>query len=121
MALTIPRPSVDSRSLVDTLGERIREARLQKRWSQRRLADAAGFGDAQSVSKYERDVHEPNLARLEAIARALGKPMSYFVDEPEAQEDLRAAVERLTGLVQDLLERLPPPPGSPSGPPTEGS
>lgn len=112
-ALISPTARTDSQSLVDTLGQRIKEARLQKRWSQRRLADAAGFGDAQSVSKYERDVHEPNLHRLEQIAAALGKPMSYFVDEPEAQQELRDELAEIRSLLEDLRARLLPPPGSP--------
>lgn len=112
MVLTLPIETRNSLSLVDTLGERIREARMAKRWTQKRLADAAGF-DAQSVSNYERDVHEPNLQRLETIARVLGKPMSYFVDEPEAQQELRDELAQIRSLLEDLLERLPPPAGSP--------
>lgn len=111
-ALTTLSRDVDTLSLVETLGARIREARLEKRWTQRRLADAAGF-DSQAVSDYERERHQPSLQRLEAIAQALGKPLSFFVDEPAAQQELRDELREIRLLVEDLRARLLPPEDSP--------
>jgi transcriptional regulator with XRE-family HTH domain len=53
------------------VGERIRDLRRIRRWTQRELAGRAGLS-SQRLSKYERGDHAPPLRTLMRIARAFG-------------------------------------------------
>lgn len=91
-------------------GGKIRAARTEKRWTQKELADAVGLGDAQSVSNYERGVTDVPYERLQRIASVLGKPVSFFVDEPNPQaademQRLHDEIAELRQMVQQLLDQ----------------
>jgi transcriptional regulator with XRE-family HTH domain len=62
------------------LGECIRILRLDQRWSQARLADAAGVSRV-FLSAVERGVHPPNVLVLYRLAAALQVPLAVVVDE----------------------------------------
>jgi transcriptional regulator with XRE-family HTH domain len=62
------------------LGRRIRTARLQAEISQSELASKLGVS-FQQVQKYEKGVNRVSAARVMIMARALGKPTSYFIEE----------------------------------------
>jgi len=54
-----------------TIGQRIKEARLAKGWTQRVLAARMGYTEAY-VSNIERDIYAPSSRALMAFERALG-------------------------------------------------
>ena len=54
-----------------TIGQRIKEARTAKGWTQRVLAARMGYTDAY-VSNIERDIYSPSSRALMAFERALG-------------------------------------------------
>lgn len=62
------------------LGEKIRELRKRRRYSQALLGDAVGV-TAQAISSYEIGRTEPPYATLAAIADVLGVKTSYFLGE----------------------------------------
>jgi len=62
------------------LGECIRLLRLDQRWSQERLADAAGVSRV-FLSAVERGVHAPNVLVVYRLAAALKVPLAVVVDE----------------------------------------
>ena len=73
------------------VGQKVRERRILLGWSQQRLADALGV-TFQQVQKYERGGNRFSASMLEATAKALQVPTSYFFDEsqqgvPEAPFD----------------------------------
>jgi transcriptional regulator with XRE-family HTH domain len=102
------------------LGAAIRQARREKGWKQRQLAAQIpgrdGPVDTQTVSRWERGEHVPDLDTLEIVAQVLGKPLSYFVAEedeevmPTASDLLAAArakiqaAERLEDAADALLK-----------------
>ena len=110
----------------EEIGRRIRTARDDAGLTQRALAALIGVEDAQSVSRYERGITEVTTRRLERIAEATGKPMSYFVletlglskdggaagDESEGWRQVLAAIEaqrkELRQLLLDISEQLSP-------------
>lgn len=59
------------------LGERIRDARVASTLTQRQLGDRVGV-DAATVSRWERDEHEPSLRTLREIAEATDRALSWF-------------------------------------------
>ena len=62
------------------LGRRIRTARLQAEISQAELGVKLGVS-FQQVQKYEKGVNRVSASRVSLIAKALGKPIMFFIEE----------------------------------------
>lgn len=91
------------------LGQRIREARLEKRWKQKHLA-AAVYVEPMTVSRWERGTHSPDLDKLELIAEATDKDLAFFFPDDEATTERTAIGEQLAEIIArlDRIEkRLP--------------
>lgn len=74
-----------------TLGEKLKNARLEAGLSQRGLC-----GDAitrNMLSQIEHGTARPSMDTLRYLARRLGKPISYFLEEQTACSPNQAAVE----------------------------
>lgn len=74
-----PKPEVEDDDLFSrppkyfvgmTLGERVRMVREYRGFSRSRLAAVSGVGEG-AIYNYEKNLHQPNPARLDAISRAL--------------------------------------------------
>jgi transcriptional regulator with XRE-family HTH domain len=65
-----------------SLGRRIRQARGDSGHSITKIAVELGV-DPRTVARWQSDDTVPSVVRLTALARLLGKPVSYFVDEQE--------------------------------------
>lgn len=63
------------------LGHRLRQARLEAGFSGTQLARLVGRSQPY-ISDLERGQRTPSLPTLQAIAAALGKPASFFLDSP---------------------------------------
>lgn len=79
------------------LGEKIKQARDDKRWKQKQLA-AAVHVEPMTVSRWERGANAPDVDTLELVAEATGKPLTFFFEEDAGDEAAEAtlteAVER---------------------------
>lgn len=64
------------------IGERIRERREARGWTQVRLAQETGIPRA-TLANYESGRREPDLETIQRLAQALGTSMSYLVGETE--------------------------------------
>lgn len=64
---------------VHTLGQRIRQARLDKSISQERLAIELGVSWS-TVNRYERDKNQPSVNRLRLIAEVLEIPIGELLE-----------------------------------------
>jgi transcriptional regulator with XRE-family HTH domain len=60
--------------LVKVFGELVQRSRLQRNWTEERLANAAGLPNAEAVAQMERGDREPRLTELFMIAEAFGDP-----------------------------------------------
>jgi transcriptional regulator with XRE-family HTH domain len=67
---------------VSELGGKLAVARAERGWSLQQLADRAGLSPA-AIHKIEKSGMTPTIASLMKIAAALGKSVSYFIDESE--------------------------------------
>jgi transcriptional regulator with XRE-family HTH domain len=63
-------------------GTRMRQARKDKGWTQRRLAQEYGAAQA-TISLYERGFYEPTLSTATCIARALGVSLDWLTGREE--------------------------------------
>ena len=68
-----------------TIGEKILNARVEKGYSQQRLADVAGL-TVRAVQYYEKDARRPQIDSLQKIADALEKPLGFFLPDTQMQK-----------------------------------
>ena len=66
---------------VSEIGAKVAKARSERGWSLAQLAQRSGLSAA-AVHKIEKSGMTPTIASLMKVAAALGKSVSYFVDEP---------------------------------------
>lgn len=66
---------------VSEIGAKVARARAERGWSLAQLAQRAGLSPG-AVHKIEKSGMTPTIASLMKVAAALGKSVSYFVDEP---------------------------------------
>jgi transcriptional regulator with XRE-family HTH domain len=67
---------------VSELGGKLAQARAERGWSLQQLADRSGLSPA-AIHKIEKSGMTPTIGSLMKIAAALGKSVSYFIDESE--------------------------------------
>lgn len=92
-----------------TLGQRIKQARLEAGLSQRQLCGEEVTRNM--LSQIENGAAKPSMATLSYFASRLGKPVSYFLDEeavrsPNQEIMGRAREAVLNGNAADALEIL---------------
>src|SRR5207247_1179114 len=92
----------------EQLGDRIRSARSGKGWKQKHLAAQVDV-EPMTVSRWERGATTPDLDVLGRIAKATGKPVSYFVGGKADAPDSRAgplddAAKRIEGAALHIAE-----------------
>jgi transcriptional regulator with XRE-family HTH domain len=81
----MPARLPDIEKTVSALGAKVAAARAERGWSYAQLAQRAGLSAA-AVHKIEKNGMTPTIASLMKIAAALGKGVSYFVDEPSTPD-----------------------------------
>jgi transcriptional regulator with XRE-family HTH domain len=81
------------------LGEKLRQLRSERNFSQRDLAQMSGLSP-NAISLIERNETSPSVATLQSLAAALGVRMGYFFEEetPVSVLHIQAAVRpKITG------------------------
>ena len=92
---------------IGNLSKRIRIAREESEYSQRDLADILKVSD-KTISAYESGRAAPPVEKLEKIARATSRPMSFFSEDKEQDYTIEAKftqVEKLLLEIKDLLKK----------------
>ena len=82
----------------EELGRRIRSLRTERHLTLKQVEEACGLS-ATHLSEIERGRTSPTIGALMRIARALGRPASYFIEAEELPDVAHLARERLAGFV----------------------
>lgn len=91
--------------MMDTIGQRIKQARLNKGWTQDELAAAAQITSA-AISRYEKGQRNPRIEHLQAIANALGvSTFDLTTFSPEKKEELERANQKLLHLIDTYAQK----------------
>lgn len=94
-------------TLSSRVADRIREVRLEKGWSQERLAQVAGVS-RDGLSRIERgDRPAPRLETIAAIAAALGVALPDFLDFHDTPKVAKAEQERFRPALEALQRAEP--------------
>jgi transcriptional regulator with XRE-family HTH domain len=81
--MTAPKPLPEIERTVSEIGAKVAKARAERGWSLAQLAERAGVSTG-AVHKIERSGMTPTIATLMKVASALGKGVSYFVEDGDA-------------------------------------
>ena len=87
------------------VGERIRQARADRGWKQKNLAAEVSV-EPITVSRWERGATTPDLDVLRLVAEATGKPLSFFVSDPQEDAGLAARVSALEQALARIERKL---------------
>ena len=89
------------------LPEKIRQARLESKMSQRDLGSAVYISE-KAISSYEQGRTTPPLGMLKKISVKTNRPISFFIDEPTVEVNIAALLENIEELLAEvkvLLEK----------------
>lgn len=85
---------------------RLKQARLAQELSQRDLGIKAGldpFVASTRVNRYEKGIHEPDMATVARLAEALKVPTAYLFAEDERLARVILAFEQLSAAEKEQL------------------
>lgn len=83
-----------------SIGERIKEARKAKGYTQKELADMIGVANA-TLCGYEVGKREPDAVKINALSKALGVTGDWLIESPWADEAERQ--RKANGLNDEAL------------------
>lgn len=90
----LKNPRDPSENEFPDFGVKLRQCRKDALLTMQYVADNAGLSVG-FISQVERGITVPSLSSLRAISRVLGKPISYFLDQPSSSEDATHAADRV--------------------------
>ena len=75
----------------------IKENRKKLGWTQKQLAEKI-HASQQAIARWENEVTEPRTENLQALSKALGVPLSHFIDiqSEKADEEFNALYRSLS-------------------------
>lgn len=95
-----------AREPTSVFSKRLKQARLDAGLSQRELGVLAGldpFVASTRVNRYELDVHAPDKATAQRLAKALGVPLAYLYADSDRLARMIRAFNALDVAEQDRL------------------
>jgi transcriptional regulator with XRE-family HTH domain len=91
-----------------TTGERIRELRKAKKWTQQELADKLGL-DRTTISKWERQGgSEPDNATITKIADIFDVSTDYLLGRVTSPSETRDLPQTIAPYLPEGFDKLPP-------------
>ncbi|AIF48147.1 helix-turn-helix domain-containing protein [Dyella japonica] len=91
-----------------TFQRRLKEAREERALSQKNLGIEAGidpFVASTRINRYEQGVHEPDMATIQRLAKALQVPLPYLFATDDRLAAMILAFDKLTSSDKDRLLR----------------
>lgn len=88
------------------ISRRLREARLEKGLSQKKLGIEAGideFSSSPRMNQYERGKHIPDISTIARIAKVLDVPTAYFFAEDDDLADCIKYFSRLSKAEKETV------------------
>jgi transcriptional regulator with XRE-family HTH domain len=95
---------------INPIPNRIKEARVHKKISQKELGIRIGLDENSASSRmnhYEKGRHTPDVTTLKRMANELDVPLAYFFCESDLSAELSCLIDKLSEEDKaKLLERL---------------
>lgn len=90
----------------DIFSQRLKDARLLRGLSQKRLGIAAGIDEfvaSARINRYEKGVHEANIVTASRLAEALNVPLAYFYADDDNLAKIILTFSELPSAQQSAL------------------
>lgn len=94
---------------MDMVGEKIRELRKQRGWSQEELARLTGYKDKSAINKIESGINQLTQTKIQKFADVFDCEVSdFFMVSPVTQEDmdLLAQFHQADEETQKMVHRI---------------
>lgn len=91
------------------IGDKIKELRVARGWTQEELAQKMGYADKTAISKIEKNVNDVNQSTIKKFAETFGCDVTdFFFVSPVTQEDivLIELYHEADQDTQDVIKRL---------------
>ncbi|BCX14288.1 MAG: hypothetical protein KatS3mg085_820 [Candidatus Dojkabacteria bacterium] len=93
------------RALMQSIGMRIKEARIDKRISQLQLGVRLGVTD-KTISGYESGRIAPPIDKLIKMAEIFKKPITYFLGAEAFEENIPHRLKALEMVLKDIKQEI---------------
>lgn len=90
-----------------SIGERIRDIRIQRGLTQVQLAEASGVAPI-TIRQYEANKRQPRMEQLRAIAEVFGVSVDYLISEPQAKGARALPFERAKEVTDHYTQVFSP-------------
>lgn len=91
------------------IGDKIKELRVARGWTQEELAQKMGYADKTAISKIEKNINDVNQSTIKKFAETFGCDVTdFFFVSPITQEDiiLIEMYHKSDKVTQDAIKRL---------------
>lgn len=91
------------------IGEKIKELRTEKGWTQDELAKRMGYRDKTAISKIEKNINDVNQSTIKKFAEAFGCDVTdFFLAAPVTPDDMELIISyhRADPDTQNVIKRL---------------
>jgi len=89
------------------IGDKLKRLMKEVGMTQYRLSKLTGIPQSM-ISGYLNNKHGISRGNLEKIAKALGVPVSYFIEDETSEESINKELYVLFDDLTELLQKLPP-------------
>jgi len=100
---------VDKNRVKSPVGKRLKEARLEKGISQKKLGILAGidqFSASARINQYERDKHIPDYSTATRLADALEVPVTFLFADNEELAELILGFSKSSEQVKEKVKNI---------------
>jgi transcriptional regulator with XRE-family HTH domain len=87
------------------LSEKIKQARLESKLSQKDLGQAVHISE-KAISSYEQGRTTPPIGMLKKIAVKTNKSITFFIEEPTTEVQVAALFEKIEDLLKEVKTLL---------------
>lgn len=103
----MPRNDEYMAKIDKNVGQRVYDLRMSLGLSREKIGERIGVTH-QQLQKYEKGTNRISIARMALISEALGRPVSYFLEQPElTQGDYVCGRQRLALEAMRSFRNLP--------------
>ena len=91
------------------IGNRIKEMRMEKGWTQEELARKIGYADKTAINKIEKNINDVNQSTIQKFAEAFGCNIEdFFIATPISDDeiDLILSFREADQVTQESIKRL---------------
>ena len=98
-----------------SIGEKIKNRRIELGWSQQKLADMMGYTSKSTITRIEKGNNDVSQKNIEKFAKVLGVSIAYLMDWEEPGIDyilktdnpeMEILIEKISHCTEDQIQKI---------------